>query len=754
MRSYLDKIHGSIRLRRPVIPPIQRLRDFHLMDEITASGQFPARDLGCINACRRFLQVTTVADISTISGDYILPGILAGTTTPDPMHHNHEFFNQQRPGYSAWRLWRKALRLFSYHSGRLHRPLGPWNSHLPRYRRRYPFLYHSNTHTLYSLHADNHYRALMPHSLPRHYHSLTNSPPLEPVGTIPVTPTIIGSFYCIPHDYAPDPPLPAPNITFEDHIRQLPAWSKTLLSSTTCTLDIHALTELLGSRHVAIASDGSVEDTDLERATFGFVITDGRKNRIVRGRGPVPGWLISSFRAEAYGILALLCWLHELQNFTGMKFQCIFHHYVDNTSILRRIYRLRRRKYHTVNSTLLPDWDVVSQILDTLTHLPDNYRFSWVKGHQDRHTPYDKLSLQAQLNVDSDRLAAAHYTDYPTPIRTVPIFPTVNAQMQLSANTITGHYASRIRYAYSSPALYKYMSTRFHWSDDILADIDWGHFNRIISKYYDRRVTIIKHLHSISPTGHIANRNDRHLPAYCSNCPCLLEDNNHVIICPCPSRRQWRSDTIRHLVNTLELPERHTDPILIDILRDGIIRYHQSDPDPPPLAAYPERYHPLIISQTAIGWNQLYMGRWSIHWRKLQFAHLTLHDAHTSKCNSRTWLTTAAHCLLDQWLKLWQTRNETRHGVDKAAQRTTRLHIVHNQLRELYLLRSLVRPCDRALFHADLNTHLAAHPALAILENWVAMYWDPIHASVRRAQELGIARVNSIRNWLIGGQEE
>lgn len=61
------------------------------------------------------------------------------------------------------------------------------------------------------------------------------------------------------------------------------------------------------------ASDDSVRS---DYATFGFVLCDRLKERLIRGRGPAPGAEPNSLRAEAYGALAVVRMLFHLSRYT------------------------------------------------------------------------------------------------------------------------------------------------------------------------------------------------------------------------------------------------------------------------------------------------------------------------------------------------------------------------------------------------------------------------------------------------------
>ena len=103
--------------------------------------------------------------------------------------------------------------------------------------------------------------------------------------------------------------------------------------------------------------------------------------------------------------------------------------------------------------------------------------------------------------------------------------------------------------------------------------------------------------------------------------------------------------------------------------------------------SYPVRYHDLIIQQNAIGWGQLYRGRWTQTWTTLQNQYHRNHWNSTSSNCPRHWLLGLGRLLLDQWLKIWKIRNEQRHGQETEHHSRIRQQVLHSELTELYALR-------------------------------------------------------------------
>jgi hypothetical protein len=60
-----------------------------------------------------------------------------------------------------------------------------------------------------------------------------------------------------------------------------------------------------------------------------------------------------------------------------------------------------------------------------------------VKGHQDDHTPYDDLNLEAQMNVDADEEAGNYQLMHHAYRPIVPRLPNNRAQLHISGKVIS-----------------------------------------------------------------------------------------------------------------------------------------------------------------------------------------------------------------------------------------------------------------------------------------------------------------------------
>ena len=122
LRDFLKSINARFRLDNPYVPKPQRINDSYIMDHVLASKTFKPIDICRINYCRLYLQAITVSDISTASGSRLFGGIHKGITTEITSSTTWHHIVQERPDVASWKIWNKALSLFST-NGILHTPL-------------------------------------------------------------------------------------------------------------------------------------------------------------------------------------------------------------------------------------------------------------------------------------------------------------------------------------------------------------------------------------------------------------------------------------------------------------------------------------------------------------------------------------------------------------------------------------------------------------------------------------------------------
>jgi hypothetical protein len=118
---YANTANIKIDIENQWLPQLLRRHDTMILDH-AFTLQFTTQQLRQINACRLYLQVLTISDITTADGTCILPRIMAGQRACDRVSNLH-WPNVRRP--TSWAAWKVFLASISA-NGKLRNNLGSW----------------------------------------------------------------------------------------------------------------------------------------------------------------------------------------------------------------------------------------------------------------------------------------------------------------------------------------------------------------------------------------------------------------------------------------------------------------------------------------------------------------------------------------------------------------------------------------------------------------------------------------------------
>jgi len=250
--------------------------------------------------------------------------------------------------------------------------------------------------------------------------------------------------------------------SWDQYLLSLAEWERNLLAHVTMQSNPAETMYLLNDGVVFGASDGSV--LQMTSGSFGVVLVHVRtKTAIATAMGAAPCFQPSSFRAEAYGALAVLRLIWRLSQFTGIALSATLRHWINNNALVRRISYEARRRYPNPRATLQPDWDVTQGILSTLSKFNDSltYDVQWIKNHQDDDTPVQGMSLAAQANCYADSLPGEFQRVSYGDCRVVPMIEGTAAHLIIDDVTVTGKFKRAIRDAITLPPYFAYLESRF-----------------------------------------------------------------------------------------------------------------------------------------------------------------------------------------------------------------------------------------------------------------------------------------------------
>ena len=149
IREFLQATDCQIKTSKGWKPQLEREKDQCLMDKLIATTPKNGKK---INRCQKFLQATTIANITNQEGTEITKYSWGkdANMQNNPRRSKHAWPRQPRPGPKSWYAWRAALQRYlsiDDKSKTLRQPLGKWTVTPTRSRQQWNTHYNKNTHT-------------------------------------------------------------------------------------------------------------------------------------------------------------------------------------------------------------------------------------------------------------------------------------------------------------------------------------------------------------------------------------------------------------------------------------------------------------------------------------------------------------------------------------------------------------------------------------------------------------------------------
>ena len=258
IRQFLAKIKGHIILQEPIVAKLLRVHDRFIMDLAVQHHHWTKQRLDAINACRRYLQATTLADIANDVGTMIEDAVWQGTRVVNPATYQGVMFNQQCPNQKAWSQWRSFLRTLCDRNKKLLVPLGNWI--VPASTIRHPpnWTYDPVEDQLYQWTAGRKYRACQ-RIAPRIFspQQIDTLPQREVPGFAAWIKHTARGLHPM-HAYWDGIPPSPPRQTFSQYVHCLARWESELLDHHVLKYNPEEIMRKLNRGPIQCASDGSV----------------------------------------------------------------------------------------------------------------------------------------------------------------------------------------------------------------------------------------------------------------------------------------------------------------------------------------------------------------------------------------------------------------------------------------------------------------------------------------------------------------
>jgi hypothetical protein len=175
------------------------------------------------------------------------------------------------------------------------------------------------------------------------------------------------------------------------------------------------------------------------------------------------------------------------------------------------------------------EYDIIEEIYETCKIYNIDSSYQWVRGHQDKHTAYADLSLQAQLNVDADWYAGKYQDKSGKFLPQCTLLPACTATLSIRDITVTSDYKNQLIQAYTEPRYIEYLQNKFGWSGTIINTIAWKSLSLAVRRI-NRSVILTKVSNDLLPTAETLKKYNYQNSNNCVLCD-KTETRDHMIQC-------------------------------------------------------------------------------------------------------------------------------------------------------------------------------------------------------------------------------
>jgi hypothetical protein len=673
--KFLSKINLKVQLQDQWLPSVTREHDIALMDFFITQG-YKNSQLGRLNRCRIYLQVITLADITSASGSNIIPDILSGIPLIDRKSHL-QWPCQQRPPQGDWTLWAQALRPLQPRSTLL-QPLGQWLTSTT-HQTWFWFMDPSNS-LLYqcdpSLSRWIAYRqAIQPRRRTRSqssffYDVANGSSSTAPEGHLLRT-TICHDRYTglstaiagPPTPTSPTPPaIPQPIYAL---IRTTEFFQPMM------PIDLpheEVLAQLAASRNSALYAVSRTH-WDTSFVTYAWALFTQHPNNLkttgISNKGLIPN-VSSARRTELEGILQVIFLLHTI---------CHYHRMSQGSVTILCFSKslassLRKLKFSGVSSALCDHGDIMTSLRYYICNFPTNINISF--EHFDMTKPSAKVAFADQTIQYLAKLIASTRESTKDVVEHCQYIPPPHSEITLSYQGVPllTNIRSTLRNLLHKDQITSTICKQEGWSEQLFHQVDWeAHEFALLRTWSCKRIAYIKLSHALLNTN-VQNRKFYRKSDLCPCCAGHPETLTHVFTCQSPEVAEFRTkqqEILWHNLSLIQTPDE-----ILDAIKLGILSLNR---EPTSKDTCP----PVFQHQSRLGWEAFLRGRISFMWRSAFNP-----DADFDDKNSKKWAGQLTLYLLQYSQQLWTFRCGVLKGHNKEENRQKHREELLNQVQSAY----------------------------------------------------------------------
>jgi hypothetical protein len=686
VQKFLNAINGKIYI--PDLTPItiNRINDKPIMQ--SDLNLFTKSEMESINACRLFLQVTYLSDISNDNGTSILQEAVKGicNSKGQPKLWNISrskltWPRQPRPSTAAWNKWKTYLQAITSPTFRINPPLGHWTStaHDQRtwhYTRYINLIYNTSSTRIISFVEQS--------SRTRNRH-FSLDPLHDPVqwntSFIPVVPHFITDTKISCHstqttmvEHRPTNTLPSLTYKVQYCREHHPDSHQQQIQS----LSNISIVYKVNSTNRKTTTTALISLDNEPYATTSFMVPNHRHN--------------TNLSFQAYGCVIPLLFCSTILPKSTQECDIIL--FCNTKQIYTKLHQTQCT--HTTSPThcYSPEWDLLS----TITRITKRFKTNKILDTTKRHPNYDQQHswLQEIENQILEDKWQQMSSTYDTP------------QLTICNQRVPSDYTSAIRDAHTAPEIDEYYSSKYKWDHQTINQIMWNQHGKALTSLPKRMgKTIIQFNHEWLPVNTSYSTNATGTGRLCPFCSTCEEDQNHFLQCNHPTLTDQWANAGRNIKTKLTTYDKEIHHHLILLLSLAVTDW-RTNPVPTTPTFLAPQFHQLFQSQSKIGWNHILKGRFSKQWR---------HHMRPDRERALQWVTFAIKTIWYQVYSVWKTRCQIQHGTTADEKTKRALLYLTPKVHDLYNQSSTLQHTEQYMFETPVENILLQ--PIGTIKTWI-----------------------------------
>jgi hypothetical protein len=670
VQQFLFSINSTIHI--PQLKSILPLRqnDRAIMD-LPTTHNFSKSELEIINACRIYMQVTTLAEITNTQGNEILPCVLYGKMTTDntpvlwkTSTSTLKWPNQTYPSKKSWTLWKRFLLLHYSNNYKIHPALGYWttNCHIVRnwhYKT-------SGVNITYSTPQST--QLFMPQTSrtrnTKTYLRVQIDSPLSDNRAIPIIPTTITN-----HALTIQPNMQHNLIPHSYNTMKYEFWR-------VATNHIPATDNIKYASYVAEIQNDTIN--------ISAIIESNQETIYIQFTSP-PQYQPTTLTANAFSCMCVLT--HLVNTYTEpIKIQLTVSNIATKKQLLKSRFAINNSK-----STYSTEWDtfkVASNLLNILGSQQVTIIVSTSNSNNGLKQQFPSLSKPSHSSQASIDISQPYLT--------------------VDDKRVAMDYQQAIRDKSTAHEFNKFISHKYNWTDTTINDIHWQSHGKAFSALSGRRYkTTCQLIHKWLPVNKSYSKASIGTAKLCPFCCSEEEDQIHFLSCNHIELKSAWDKASEVLYTRLHKYNKHIHHHLLKLLTLAITQWRTTTSPEVPNFLHP-KFHSLFKNQSVIGWNQIINGRFSTQWA----------EAITSECTNPTnWLAYTISQIWQQVFEVWKHRCDKNHGTDKSTKHKRAMMRLTPQVESIFDQQHTSEQNDQYLFKNTMSAILQL--PIPSIEQWI-----------------------------------